>query len=75
MRCREGSVAHFLTVAEIERSARYYEKVFGARILSSLVVKAHTGRLVNDLTIVAARVRIATDSFLAGASTTNKERR
>ena len=28
------SVAHFLTVADIERSARYYEKVFDARILS-----------------------------------------
>ena len=28
------SVAHFLTVADVERSARYYEKVFGARILS-----------------------------------------
>src|ERR1700731_4133299 len=32
---QEGfTVAHFLTVADIERSARYYEKVFGARILS-----------------------------------------
>ena len=32
---REGiSIAHFLTVADIDRSARYYEKVFGARILS-----------------------------------------
>ena len=32
---REGiSIAHFLTVADIERSVRYYEKVFGARILS-----------------------------------------
>jgi predicted enzyme related to lactoylglutathione lyase len=32
---REGlSVAHFLTVADIVRSAHYYEKVFGARILS-----------------------------------------
>ena len=32
---REGiSIAHFLTVADIERSARYYEKVFVARILS-----------------------------------------
>jgi hypothetical protein len=32
---REGiSIAHFLTVADIERSARCYEKVFGARILS-----------------------------------------
>ena len=32
---REGiSIAHFLTVSDIERSARYYETVFGARILS-----------------------------------------
>jgi catechol 2,3-dioxygenase-like lactoylglutathione lyase family enzyme len=32
---REGlSIALFLTVADIERSARYYEKVFGAVILS-----------------------------------------
>jgi catechol 2,3-dioxygenase-like lactoylglutathione lyase family enzyme len=32
---QEGfSVAHFLTVADIERSARFYEKVFGGRILS-----------------------------------------
>jgi len=32
---REGiSIAHFLTVSDIERSAHYYEKVFGARILS-----------------------------------------
>jgi putative intracellular protease/amidase/catechol 2,3-dioxygenase-like lactoylglutathione lyase family enzyme len=32
---REGiSIAQFLTVADIERSARYYEKIFGARILS-----------------------------------------
>jgi putative intracellular protease/amidase/catechol 2,3-dioxygenase-like lactoylglutathione lyase family enzyme len=32
---REGiSIAHFLTVTDVERSARYYEKVFGARILT-----------------------------------------
>ena len=32
---REGfSVAHFLTVADIDRSARFYETVFGGRILS-----------------------------------------
>ena len=32
---RDGfTVAHFLTVADIDRSARFYEKVFGARILS-----------------------------------------
>jgi predicted enzyme related to lactoylglutathione lyase len=28
------TVTHFITVADIERSARYYEKVFGGRILS-----------------------------------------
>ncbi len=27
-------VAYFLTVADVERSARFYEKVFGGRILS-----------------------------------------
>jgi hypothetical protein len=32
---REGiSIAHFLAVADIGRSARWYEKVFGGRILS-----------------------------------------
>jgi predicted enzyme related to lactoylglutathione lyase len=32
---REGfTVAHFLTVADIERSSRFYETVFGGRILS-----------------------------------------
>jgi catechol 2,3-dioxygenase-like lactoylglutathione lyase family enzyme len=28
------SIAHFLTVADINRSADFYEKVFGARVLS-----------------------------------------
>jgi predicted enzyme related to lactoylglutathione lyase len=28
------SIAHFLTVADVERSLRFYEKVFGARVLS-----------------------------------------
>ena len=32
---RDGfTVAHFLTVADIERSAQFYETVFGGRILS-----------------------------------------
>jgi len=32
---QEGiSIAHFLTVADIERSLRFYEKVFGSKILS-----------------------------------------
>jgi catechol 2,3-dioxygenase-like lactoylglutathione lyase family enzyme len=29
------TIAHFITVADIERSARFYEKVFGGRVLSS----------------------------------------
>ncbi len=28
------TVAHFITVADIERSAKFYEKVFGGRIVS-----------------------------------------
>ncbi len=28
------TVAHFLTVADVERSLRFYETVFGSRILS-----------------------------------------
>ena len=32
---RDGiTIAHFITVADIERSARFYEMVFGGRILS-----------------------------------------
>jgi predicted enzyme related to lactoylglutathione lyase len=53
---REGfTVAHFLTVADIARSARWYEKVFGGRILStgdsegapSYIQIANTWLLVN----------------------------
>ena len=33
---REGfTVAHFITVTDIERSLRFYERVFGGRILST----------------------------------------
>ena len=32
---RDGiTIAHFLTVADVDRSARFYERIFGARILS-----------------------------------------
>ena len=43
--------------------------------LSLRLATGRTMELVNDLTIVAARVLIATDSFLAGTGKTNKERR
>jgi predicted enzyme related to lactoylglutathione lyase len=41
---REGfSVAHFLTVTDIERSTRFYETVFGGRVLSRGDVKGAPG--------------------------------
>ena len=43
---REGlTVTHFITVADIERSARYYEKVFGGRILSLGDSKGASGHI------------------------------
>src|SRR5271165_6807726 len=43
---REGfTVTYFLTVADIERSARYYEKVFGGRILSLGDSKGASGHI------------------------------
>jgi predicted enzyme related to lactoylglutathione lyase len=49
---REGfSVAYFLTVADIERSTRFYETVFGARVLSrgppGYIQLANTWLIVN----------------------------
>jgi catechol 2,3-dioxygenase-like lactoylglutathione lyase family enzyme len=48
------SVAQFFTVADIERSLRYYEKVFGAEILSRPDGKGTPGyfRLANTWVIV-----------------------
>ena len=37
------TVTHFITVADIERSARFYEKVFGGRILSRGDSKGRAG--------------------------------
>jgi predicted enzyme related to lactoylglutathione lyase len=43
---REGfTVTHFLTVADIERSTRFYETVFGGRILSRGDSKGASGRI------------------------------
>jgi predicted enzyme related to lactoylglutathione lyase len=39
------TVTHFITVADIERSARYYEKVFGGRILSLGDCKGASGHI------------------------------
>jgi hypothetical protein len=39
------TVTYFLTVADIERSARYYEKVFGGRILSLGDSKGASGHI------------------------------
>src|SRR3954468_16501462 len=49
---REGfTVAHFITVADIERSARFYETVFGGRIFSrgepAYIEIANTWLIVN----------------------------
>jgi predicted enzyme related to lactoylglutathione lyase len=52
---KEGfTVAHFLTVGDIERSLRFYEKVFGGRILSKGDGKGAPGylRLENAWLIV-----------------------
>src|SRR5580658_1729658 len=39
------TLTYFLTVADIERSARYYEKVFGGRILSLGDSKGASGHI------------------------------
>ena len=39
------TVTHFITVADIERSARYYEKVFDGRILSLGDSKGASGHI------------------------------
>jgi predicted enzyme related to lactoylglutathione lyase len=39
------TLTHFITVADIERSARYYEKVFGGRILSLGDSKGASGHI------------------------------
>jgi predicted enzyme related to lactoylglutathione lyase len=44
---REGfTVTLFITVADIERSARYYEKVFGGRVLSMGDTKGASGHIL-----------------------------
>ena len=43
---REGfTVTHFITVADIDRSADFYEKVFGGRILSRGDSKGASGHI------------------------------
>ena len=41
---RDGfTVTHFITVADIDRSADFYEKVFGGRILSEVTARGRLG--------------------------------
>ena len=43
---REGfTVTHFITVADIDRSADFYEKIFGGRILSRGDSKGSSGHI------------------------------
>ena len=52
---REGfTVTHFITVADIDRSADFYERVFGARVLSRGDSKGASGhiRIANTWLIV-----------------------
>jgi predicted enzyme related to lactoylglutathione lyase len=39
------TIAHFMVVADVERSLRFYEKVFGSRILSRGDAKGAPGYL------------------------------
>ena len=56
---REGiSIAHFLTVADVERSAHFYEKVFGGRILT---------RVTATRTCVPSDCKYLDDSATSGA--------
>ena len=55
---REGfTVTLFITVADIDRSARFYEKVFGSRILSRGDSKGASGhiQIANTWLIVKRR--------------------
>ena len=41
---RDGfTVTHFITVADIDRSADFYEKVFGGRILAEATARVRLG--------------------------------
>jgi predicted enzyme related to lactoylglutathione lyase len=44
------TVAHFLTVADIERSARFYETVFGGRIVTPAAVIVHQISMHRNIT-------------------------
>src|SRR6202790_5882740 len=47
---RDGfTVTHFITVADIDRSAAFYEKVFGGRILSRGDSRARLGTFISRI--------------------------
>ena len=64
---RDGfTVAYFLTVADIERSAQFYERVFGGRILSRGDSRAR---------LVTSRSRIRGSLLTSGAGRPPRSRR
>jgi hypothetical protein len=67
------TVAHFLTVADIERSARFYETVFGGRILSRGDSSGAPGYIqiankpgAGDVLVRVAGIGINPEDMLAG---------
>ena len=62
---RDGfTVTHFITVADIDRSAHFYEKIFGGRILSRGDSKGASGhiQIANTWLIVNAGAGPTPDS-------------
>jgi predicted enzyme related to lactoylglutathione lyase len=74
---RDGfTVTHFLTVADIERSARYYEKVFGGRIQSLGDSKGASGhiQIANTWLIVNVGGGPTTDKPMVTLSVPNPDK-
>ena len=70
------TVAHFLTVADIERSARFYETVFGGRILSKGDSSGAPGyiQIANTWLIVQRRERSDTRQTIGNAQRPRRPR-
>jgi len=67
------TVAHFLTVADIERSLRFYETVFGSRILSRGDSKGAPGYILLSPNVYRAALSDHARTHVL-ASTTKRKR-